>query len=139
MEPWDRLLTLLGMMRGSGVHHFELNERLQTALVDRADREQRPVEDIQEELLAAGLNQLETSDGLRQRWDTLSPRERDVTAYTCLGYTNRRMAILMCVSPYTIKGYVRDALVKWHVHSKSELRILLALWNFSEWGPKAQD
>lgn len=139
MEPWDRLLTLLGMMRGSGVHHFELNERLQTALVDRADREQRPVEDIQEELLAAGLNQLETSDGLRQRWNALSPRERDVTAYTCLGYTNRRMASLMIVSPYTIKGYVRDALVKWHVHSKSELRILLVLWNFSEWGPKAQD
>ena len=139
MEPWDRLLTLLGMMHGSGVHHFELNERLQTALVDRADREQRPVEDIQEELLAAGLNQLETSDGLRQRWDALSPRERDVTAYTCLGYTNRRMASLMWVSPYTIKGYVRDALVKWHVHSKSELRILLVLWNFSEWGPKAQD
>ena len=139
MEPLDRLLTLLGMMRGSGVHHFELNERLQTALVDRADREQRPVEDIQEELLAAGLTHLETSDGLRQRWDALSPRERDVTAYTCLGYTNRRMAILMCVSPYTIKGYVRDALVRWHVHSKSELRILLALWNFSSWGPKAQD
>ena len=139
MEPWDRLLTLLGMMRGSGVHHFELNERLQTALVDRADREQRPVEDIQEELLAAGLNQLETSDGLRQRWNALSPRERDVTAYTCLGYTNRRMASLMWVSPYTIKGYVRDALVKWHVHRKSELRILLVLWNFSEWGPKAQD
>ena len=92
MEPWDRLLTLLGTMRGSGVRHFELNERLQTALVDRADREQRPVEDIQEELLAAGLNHLETSDGLRQRWDALSPRERDVTAYTCLGYTNRRMA-----------------------------------------------
>ena len=139
MEPWGRLFTLLRMMRGSGLRHFELNERLQTALVDRADREQRPVEDIQEELLAAGLNQLETSDGLRQRWNALSPRERDVTAYTCLGYTNRRMAILMCVSPYTIKGYVRDALVRWHVHSKSELRLLLVLWNFSEWGPKAQD
>ena len=139
MEPWNRLLTLLRMMRGSGLRQFELNERLQTALVDRADREQRPVEDIQEELIAAGLTHLETSDGLRQRWDALSPRERDVTAYTCLGYTNRRMAILMCVSPYTIKGYVRDALVRWHVHSKSELRILLALWNFSSWGPKAQD
>ena len=139
MEPWGRLLTLLRMMRGSGLRNFELNERLQTALVDRADREQRPVEDIQEELLADGLTHLETSDGLKQRWDALSPRERDVTAYTCLGYTNRRMASQMWVSAYTIKGYVRDALVKWHVHSKSELRILLAQWNFSEWGPKAQD
>jgi hypothetical protein len=28
MELWDRLLTLLRMMRGYGVRHFELNERL---------------------------------------------------------------------------------------------------------------
>jgi DNA-binding CsgD family transcriptional regulator len=139
MEPWDRLLTLLRMMRGSGLRHFELNERLQTALVDRADREQRPVEDIQAELLVTGLTHLETSDRLKRRWDALSPRERDVTAYTCLGYTNRRMAKQIWVSPYTIKGYVRDALVKWHVHSKSELRLLLDQWDFSAWGPKAQD
>jgi len=139
MESWDRLLTLLRMMLGSGPRHFELNERLQTALVDRADREQRPVEVIQAELLVAGLTHLETSDRLKQRWDTLSPRERDVTAYTCLGYTNRRMAKQIWVSPYTIKGYVRDAIVKWHVHSKSELRLLLDQWDFSEWGPKAQD
>ena len=139
MESWDRLLTLLRMMLGSGPRHFELNERLQTALVDRADREQRPVEDIQAELLVAGLTHLETSDRLKQCWDALSPRERDVTAYTCLGYTNGRMAKQIWVSPYTIKGYVRDALVKWHVHSKSELRLLLDQWDFSEWGPKAQD
>ena len=139
MEPLDHLLTLLRLMRGSGPRHFELNERLQTVLVDRADREQRPVEDIHAELLAAGLTHLETADKLKQHWDALSPRERDVTAYTCLGYTNRRMAMQMWVSPYTIKGYVRDVLVKWHVHSKSELRLLLAQWDFSEWGQKAQD
>jgi hypothetical protein len=36
--------TLLRMMRGYGPRQYELNERLQTELVDRADREQRPVD-----------------------------------------------------------------------------------------------
>jgi DNA-binding NarL/FixJ family response regulator len=52
--------------------------------------------------------------------------------YTCLGYTNRQKAARMCVSPATVKGYVRQALIKWHAHGKEELRMLLAQWDFSE-------
>jgi DNA-binding CsgD family transcriptional regulator len=81
---------------------------------------------------------LQTSDELKKRWETLSQRERDVTALTCLKYTNRQMAAKMKVSPDTVKGYIRQALVKYNVHSKDELRILLELWDFSDWGPRAQ-
>jgi DNA-binding CsgD family transcriptional regulator len=134
MEIWDRLLILIRMMRGYGLRHYELNERLQTALVKRADREQRPAEELQAELVAAGLDHLDTSDRLREMWDNLSPRERDVTAFTCLGYTNQQMAKEMWVSPHTVKEYLRSAQVKWKVHNKSELRLLLAQWDFSAWG-----
>ena len=48
------------------------------------------------------------------------------------------MAAKMKVSPDTVKGYVRQALIKFNVHSKDELRMLLALWDFSDWGPRAQ-
>jgi DNA-binding NarL/FixJ family response regulator len=88
MEIWHRLLALFQMLRGYGLRRCELNERLQTQLAERANQEQRPAEDIQAELLAAGLDHWKTSDRFRQLWDTLSPRERDVTAYTCQGYTN---------------------------------------------------
>jgi len=138
MELWNRLLTLLRMKRGSGLRYFELDESLHTALVDLADKEQRPAEEIQAELLTAGLAHLQTSDGLKERWGTLSQREQEVTAFTCLGYTNRQMAARMGVSPDTVKGYVRQALVKFHLHSKDELRMLLAQWDFGEWGPPAQ-
>ena len=111
---------------------------MHTTLVKRADRENRPAMDIQGELLAAGLAQLQTSDELKARWETLSQREREVTALTWLGYTNRQMAAKMKVSPDTVKGYVRHALIKFNVHSKDELRMLLALWDFSDWGPRAQ-
>jgi DNA-binding CsgD family transcriptional regulator len=138
MNLWERLFSLLGYWRAGGRRYFELDENLHSALVDRADREQRPAEEIQNELLTAGLAHLQTSDGLKERWGTLSQREQEVTAFTCLGYTNRQMAARMGVSPDTVKGYVRQALVKFHLHSKDELRMLLAQWDFSEWGPPAQ-
>ena len=61
-----------------------------------------------------------------------------MTALACLGYTNRQMAARLSVSPETIKGYVRQALVKWNAHSKNELRLLLEQWDFSDYGPPAQ-
>jgi len=49
MELWNRLLELLRMKRTSGARYFALDERLNMALVERADREGRPAEDIQGE------------------------------------------------------------------------------------------
>lgn len=138
MSTLNRLLTLLGLKRDSGPRYFELDETLHTALTNLADQEQRPEEEIHADLLATALAQRYAHNELRQRWESLSPRERDVTALTCLGYTNRQIAAKLRVSPDTVKGYVRQVLIKFHLHSKDELRMLLSLWDFSKWGPKAQ-
>jgi DNA-binding NarL/FixJ family response regulator len=138
MKLRDRLLALLRMPPGPPRRYFELDEPLHAALAERADRDQLPLEQVQAELLAAGLAHLQSSDGLKLCWEKLSRREQEVTALTCLGYTNRQMAARLHVSPDTIKGYVRQALVKWHAHGKDELRVLLAEWDFSEWGPPAE-
>jgi DNA-binding CsgD family transcriptional regulator len=137
MELWDRFRTLFRIMRGSGLQRYELTGRLQTALVERADREQRPAEEIQEELLAARLEQLKSADRLKKLWDRLSEREKEVTALACLGYTNQQMGARMGISKDTAKGYLQLAYVKCHVNSKAELRTLLHEWDFSEWGPRA--
>ena len=137
MKLWDRLLTLFRIMRGSGRQHYELTERLQTALVERAGRDQRPVEEIHEQLLAAELEHLKSADRLKQHWDRLSKREKEVTALACLGYTNRQMAARMGISKDTVKGYLQLAYVKFRVNSKAELRNLLVEWDFSDWAPPA--
>ena len=135
----NRLLTLLGLKRDPGPRYFELEESLYTALANLADQEQRPEDEIHADLLVAGLAQRQTRAELWQRWQSLSPREQDVTAFTCLGYTNRQMAAILGVSPDTVKGYIRQTLVKFHLHSKDELRMRLGGWDFSKWGPQAQD
>ena len=119
--------------------YFELDETLHTALVDIADQEQRPAEEIQADLLAAGLAQRHTHEELWQRWQKLSRREQDVTAFTCQGYTNRQIAAKIGISEDTVKWYVRKILVKFDIRSKYVLQLHFGGWDFSKWGSEAPD
>lgn len=134
---WKHLLFLLQLKHNSGSRYFELDETLHTALVDLADQEQRAEEDVHADLLSEALAQRYSHNELWHHWEFLSSCERDVAALTTLGYTNRQIAAKLNVSPDTVKGYVRQVLVKFHLHSKDELRMVLGEWDFSAWGPKA--
>ena len=136
MYPIKRLLTRLGYKR-NGSRAYALDDRSCSLLESLAIREQRPAEEVHAEILADAVEKRNTQDALMNCWDFLSPREKDVTALTCLWYTNRQIASKLHVSPDTVKGYVRQVLVKFRVHSKEELKILLSNWNFSQWGPRA--
>jgi DNA-binding CsgD family transcriptional regulator len=138
MITWNHLLAFLGFKPDPGPRYFELDENLHMALVDLAHDEQRPAQEVQADLLTAGLARRHTCTKHWQCWESLSPRERDVAALTCLGYTNRQMAARLKLAPDTIKGYVRQVLVKFQLHSKGELRLVLTGWDFSLWGPPAQ-
>jgi len=72
-------------------------------------------------------------DILWEKWNYLSRRERDVTALTCLGYTNAQMAARFELSIETIKTYVQNVLHKLHLRNKADLRVLFANWDFSDW------
>lgn len=136
MQPFKRLLSLFGSRRKE-VPAYALDDQLQTVLETLAEKEQRPAREVHAALLADALKQRRTSEALWQRWQSLSPRERDVTAFSCLGYTNRQIAAHLGVSPDTVKGYVRQVLVKFQLHSKDELRLRLGDWDFSNWGTRA--
>jgi DNA-binding NarL/FixJ family response regulator len=60
---------------------------------------------------------------LYDRWLSLSPRERQVTYFTCLGYKNEQIAFQMGVSVGTVKSYLRHVFLKMQVPSKTELRL----------------
>jgi len=115
-----------------------LEENLHTVLVDVAYQDKRPVQEIQADLLAVGLALRDSHAEFWQRWKSLSPREQEVAAFTCLGYTNRQMAFQLKLAPDTIKGYVRQVLIKFQLHSKAELRLHLKGWDFSQWGTGTQ-
>jgi DNA-binding CsgD family transcriptional regulator len=137
MDAVKRLLARLGLKR-IGSRTYALDERAYSVLESLAVREQRPAEDVHAAILADAVEKRNIQDALVGCWDSLSPREKDVAALTCLWYTNRQIAAILHVSPDTVKGYVRQVLVKFRVHSKDELKMVLRDWDFSQWGPKAQ-
>jgi DNA-binding CsgD family transcriptional regulator len=133
MSIWQRFLYLIGKRPTPGPRTYEITESLQVTLSTLAQHEGRPEHELIPDLLAAGLNQYRTVEKLWPRWESLSPRERDIAALTCLGYTNRQISARLSLSPETIKTHVRNVLLKFDVKSKAELRHILAGWDFSGW------
>ena len=133
MSIWRRLLYLIGLRPTPGPRTYEFSESLYTTLSTLAQHEGRPEHELIPDILAAGLTQYRSSEELWPLWESLSPREQEVAALTCLGYTNRQMAARLSLSPETIKTHVRNVLFKFDVNSKAELRHILANWDFSGW------
>ena len=66
-------------------------------------------------------------------WKKLSSRERDVTALTCLKYTNPQIAARLGLSVDTVRSYLEKVLNKLSLQNKADLRVIFAHWDFSAW------
>ncbi len=134
MSLWHRLLYWLGLRRDPGPRYYTLDERTDSALQSIAARQRRSPQEVASQLLTVSLTQQQTTTGLWRRWLSLSPREQQVTALTCLGLTNPQIAARLGVSIETVRTHLRNAQYKFHVTSKADLRVLLADWDFGAWG-----
>ncbi len=133
MSIWHRILYWIGLRSNPGPRFYEFSESLHTTLSTLAEFEHKPEETFAEDLLASSLDFYYAQDAFWECWNSLSPREKDVTALTCLGYTNRQMAVVLSISPETVKTYIRNALIKFNLSSKADLRVALARWDFDAW------
>jgi DNA-binding CsgD family transcriptional regulator len=129
---WQRLKRLLGLPRPNTMT-FDADTQLVQAIQELAVQDKRSEDEITSELLSYALAQRHSADENLRKWHELSPRERDIAALTCLGYTNRQIAARLFISPETVKTHIRNLLRKFEARSKAELRRLLAEWDFSEW------
>ena len=132
MSLWQRLLTALGFPVAPRLS-FHTDVELIQSLQAVADQEQRHTDEVANALLSSALAQWQAADHNLLQWRALTPREQDVTALICLGFTNRAIADRLEVSPETIKTHVRHILHKYAVSNKAELRQVLDDWDFSAW------
>jgi DNA-binding CsgD family transcriptional regulator len=127
---WVRLLKALGLATvDRRTYTFEGD--LAKSLEELAEQERRPEDEVAADLLA--LAQHDAAETYYERWRELSPREQQVAALSCLNYTNPQIAARLKISPETVKTHVRNMLGKFGLHSKAELRQVLADWDFSAW------
>ncbi len=68
-----------------------------------------------------------------RRWNSLSEREQQVAALSCLGYANLEIAEKLTIADGTVKYHMANVRQKFNVHSKIELRRRLSHWDFSGW------
>jgi DNA-binding CsgD family transcriptional regulator len=133
MSILQRLLYWMGLRSTPGPRYYEISESLQVTLSSLAKHESRPEHELAQDLFDAGLTQYRSMGEIWPKWESLSSREQEVTALTCLGLTNRQIAARLSLSPETIKTHVRNVLLKFGLNSKVELRHILAGWDFSGW------
>jgi len=140
MSFFRRLLYALGFYAhppgdavGRPERHFELEETLQATLQDLADREHRDVEEVAFDLLQRAVDERQAAAISLERWEQLTPRQQEIAALICLGYTNHRIASRLKISIETVKTHTRNLLRRFGARTKAELRRALSQWDFSDW------
>lgn len=133
MSIRKHLMNWFGSKNTHSLRTYRLSEPLQLKLTSLATREQRTEEELAEEIFASGLNQYQESFGLWDNWRSLTPREQQVAAQVCMGYSNRQVAARLFISPETVKYHLHNILIKYKLKSRTQLQQTLKEWDFSAW------
>lgn len=112
---------------------YEIAAELIPYLEHLAAQEQPSLANVVDELLQTGVNERMLAIENLQGWEALTPREQQVAALACLGYTNQEMAERMVISANTVRNHIRNVLHKFYINSKVELQKELAGWDFHVW------
>ncbi len=113
--------------------YIRLDAELFAWLEEIAAAEGRPLAELVADTLRAAVHNYHAQANNDARWLALTPREQQVAALTCLGYTNQQIAHQLVISVNTVRSHIRNVLDKYQVASKAELRLVLAEWNFDSW------
>jgi len=131
---WERIQRAL---RQEAPPRHRRSYRLDTRQVKNLHRlaqtEQRPFQEVASDLLVSEMVQHWVWQDLWRCWQSLTPREKDVTALICLGYTSNQVAARLYITPSTVKTHARNALAKFAMENRNELRRALSEWDFSQW------
>jgi len=123
INPVNR--TRLLILALDSIHVEQLSKLAAEAHTSRSE--------VARDLLKTALVDQQIAEKHLARWRSLTPRQQQAAALTCLNFTNRQIAAQLGISPQTVKAHMRNLLHRFGLHSKAELRLALADWDFSEW------
>lgn len=112
---------------------IRLDDELFGRLEALAAAQERAVHDLVIEMLYAAVYENYAQARNDYRWNGLTPREQQIVALICLGFTNHEIARQLVISVNTVRSHIRRVLEKYRVASKTELRLILANWDFDAW------
>jgi DNA-binding CsgD family transcriptional regulator len=113
-------------------HVFSRDERLVLKVREIAVSQQRGEQEVYDDIIASGVQVLQDKDKYEDIWASLSQREQQVTALTCLGYRSYEIAGALGISYETVRTHSKHIYAKFGLNRKA-LRLALKHWNFEEW------
>ncbi len=90
-------------------------------------------DEIAARLVKAAVEDRSFQDSVQALWETLSPREKQVTALVCRGLTSRQIASRLQISASTAKTHAENALHKFRAPNREALRQMLASFDLSQY------
>ncbi|MCE1254062.1 MAG: LuxR C-terminal-related transcriptional regulator [Anaerolineae bacterium] len=98
-----------------------------------AEREQRSPQEVASRLFEQAVNEQDIQVWVIQRWEQLSPRQKQITAHICQGNSTRQIAAQLHIAQTTVKSHVEIILRKFDVNNRIALRQLLVHWDLSNY------
>lgn len=112
---------------------FDLDAEVLDSLKVIAKHRQTTPQAVAAELVQQALDSVEEDKNAWNRWLSLTPREQEVTALICLGFTSRQIAARLNISSETVRTHARKILIKFDVPNRQVLRTVLNRWDFRQW------
>lgn len=111
---------------------FSREELLVRKVREMAVSQRRAEQEVYDDIIESGMKVLSDKDKYEDIWTSLSPREQEVTALTCLGYRSYEIAGALGISYETVRTHSKHVYAKFGL-SRKELRRVLERWNFEAW------
>lgn len=112
-------------------YHVDLD--MAAYLQELAVEQDSDPEQVAKEIFEKGIATHFQNEHLHQIWEHLTPREQEVAALVCLGYTNKEISEKLMISPNTVKSHISHAMSKFGAGKRAEIQLLLEGWDFSKW------
>jgi DNA-binding CsgD family transcriptional regulator len=116
---------------------FSKEEQLRRAVREMAVSQQRAEQDVYDDIIESGMAALRSKRKYEAVWISLSDREREVTALTCMGYTSHEMAGALGIAYETVRTHSKHVYAKFGL-SRKRLQAELSGWNFDAWWANRQ-
>jgi len=76
----------------------KLDQPLSLALIRLAKEEEQPLNEVGQRMLNFALQHRREATRNLKTWQSLTPREKEITALACLSYTNKEIADQLIIS-----------------------------------------
>jgi DNA-binding CsgD family transcriptional regulator len=113
-------------------HIYLHDEQLVVHVRKVAGEQQRLEQEVYDDILQAGMKVMQDQDLYADLWASLSQREQQVAALTCLGYRSYEIADMLGVSYDTVRTHSKHIYAKFGLN-RQQLRIALQDWDFDDW------